>query len=134
MLTTHSLGNLIEKEFMCLPVSEPTKWYLISLFSLLEGPPPVTQGIILEWVETRQSGSFSSYQRLGDWITWRAGMSHMPLEFEEHHLHVACMSYNHCNRLLSGEWGLYDELSKNLVKIIGEIRNSFNKVNLVRLT
>jgi hypothetical protein len=125
MLMSHSLGDLIQKEFINLSVTHPCRDYLISLFSLPEGPTQVKGSILLEWHDIRSSGSFSTYQRLGDWITWRAGMSHIPLEFEDLHLQVASMSYKHCHHLLSGQWKLYKELSDNLPEIIGEIRYVF---------
>lgn len=133
MLMSHSLGNLIEKEFLNLSVSQPCRHYLISLFSLPEGPTPVSGSILLEWSEVRSSGSFSTYQRLGDWICWRAGMSHIPLDFEDLHLQVASMSYKHCYHLLTGQWGLYNELSDNLPEIIGEIRLIFKSMAQPRL-
>jgi hypothetical protein len=125
MLVTHSLTDLIEKEFLNLSVSHPCRQYIISLFSLPEGPPQVKGSILLEWSEVRASGAFSTYQRLGDWVTWRAGMSHIPLDFEDIHMQVACMSYKHCDQLLKGTWKIYGELSDNLPEIIGEIRGIF---------
>jgi hypothetical protein len=134
VIAEESISKVFEGLFSDLPCQEPTRAYVISVFSQVDHSKALCQSdqsLIILFSQARESHNFSAFQELGDRIFFLNSF------FQEHLLKfgsreffdaLAQTSYWECFKLINRKWELFRELAENLPIIEDEVKLRVSKI------
>jgi hypothetical protein len=120
------LIDFFGEKFDKTSLKEPTKSYVVHLFS---HPLPVDyskSSLVLAYFEARRKMDFFALQSIADWILWFSGMNvHQHEKHSTVYETIAMTSYNQCYSITMNKAPIYAQLSNDVSNIIHETRNIF---------
>lgn len=86
------------------------------------------QSVVLAYDKAVNTGDFSGFQRLGDWVLWAEAM--VPASITSHDIvrTLGQRSYAACHRILQGKCAVYQRLADELPDIVSQVRTQLVKV------
>lgn len=122
MITVSNLNNWLSDVLQHVTCTRDTNSYITSVLSnknIVE-----KNSVVLAFYNARLSGSFVSFQEIGDWVLFK----HSIFECDDRdvQLTVARLSYYSCYRLTKYTWPLYEELADQLPAFTKQIRKTLH--------
>lgn len=78
--------------------------------------------VVLSFAEAKLRGSFEAYQRIGDWVLFLSSVHPQALQGYDQVVHeIGTSSYEACNRIMMGQWPVYDELAYRLPVLVTQV-------------
>jgi len=85
------------------------------------------RSIVLAFQDASLKGDFTSFQQIGDWVLWIDTIMPEHLDGNREAIEsIGRMSYRSCNRILRGQWRIYEELADELPEIAKLARQTLN--------
>ena len=121
MLVSVNLDEIIVNTLRDVNCSNLAKEYIRSVF---KKPEPISDSIVLKFLDARSKSDFSLYQKIGDWSLFCLSFDFLPQDASVLQ-HIGAQSYHACFSLLKNEWQIFYELGSNIEKIPYQTKNSF---------
>lgn len=81
------------------------------------------ESVVLAYRDAAETGSFATFQRIGDWTLWASAFAPHPSKAQRDLIErFGRLSYFSCYRIMRGQWRLYEELADELPAIVYDVR------------
>ena len=111
-----------------LQYSAETIAYVAGVLKALSRPSDedvfANRSIVLAYRDAVATGSFTEFQRIGDWVLWAQVV--VPEHVAPHRelvQSIGRLSYYTCHRILMGKWRVYEELADELPTLARHVRH-----------
>jgi len=124
-----SLTTWFSQQLDDIRCHEDTKAYVVNLLSRFKPEDELAdRSVVVAYAAAKQSGDFSSFQRIGDWVLWAEAIQPGLVSLERHVVSsIGRLSYYACHRIMRGQWRLYEELADELLPIAADVRRKLAK-------
>ena len=124
------LDGWFHERLQSLPHRPETIAYVAGVMKALSRPGAgddmSRQSIVLAYAAAKNSGDFAAFQRLGDWVLWVDCILPGAIVDEKALVEsIGRLSYYTCNRMLRGQWIVYEELADELPNIAVHVQRFF---------
>lgn len=131
-LVYSTVSGFFQEKLEDLDCQPDTKAYIISIYDKYKNSESdlSKDNITLLFIEAREKHSFSSYQRIGDWIFFSNTFApkHLNNASKEYYDTLGMISYHACYNLINRQWKLFQELSDNFIKLEEQVKIKFKKL------
>lgn len=126
------LDDWFDETLRTLSCRDDTKAYVVSVLTRYGNIDDMShKSVVLAYSEARKHCSFVTYQKIGDWVLWVSSVYPGAISTNKDLIQtIGRASYDACNRLLKGNWPLYEELADNLPLVARRINVSLGKRNV----
>jgi hypothetical protein len=131
-IVRENVVDLFEELLTDLRCRQDTRAYIVGIFAKhnISNLDLSGQSITVLFSQARDTGNFTIFQRLGDWLMFCNGIASEHLRFasRDYYDTVARMSYYACYRLLNRSWPAYEELADNFLVIKKQVKDKLSSL------